>query len=69
MKAVHFASDLTGLLRHRNPVKKDSYKNHGGYLCHQRINHSKLNLCSAKVGPEIVPTPSASVVSREKFGK
>ena len=33
MKAVHFACDLTSLLRHRNPEKKkDVYKNSVCYL-------------------------------------
>ena len=66
MKALHFSCDLTSLLRHRNPEKKDVYKN---VVCYFATNvaiyyvinefykkRSESQTYSAEVGPEIVPT-------------
>ena len=76
---MHSGSDLTSLLRHRHPgKKKDNYKNVGCYLATNGAiyvineifkNHSELNPCSTKMGPEIMHTTRASDVSREKLGK
>ena len=66
MKAVHFACDLTSLLRHRNPKKKDVYKNvvfvwppmwlfiMSSTKSVKKCSESKTS--SAEVRPEIVPT-------------
>ena len=53
MQAVHFACDLTSLLRHRNSEKKTSTRMLMlfGHQC-----GSELKTFSAEVGPEIVPT-------------
>ena len=55
MHAVHFACDLTSLLRQRSSEKKDVYKN-VDVINEIYKNRSELKTFSAEVGPEIVPT-------------
>ena len=58
MKAVHFASNLTSLLRRRNPEKKDNHKNFWRYVLmvsHRNVEDKLLNaLVSMPATPAIV---------------